>query len=252
VKKLLLFLLTLALASSLGTWLAQAPADASTCSHPRYVTSDPDDMWFPGQYVVHNNMWNASSYRMSQTLSACSAGNWRVVATADNRSGDGAVKSYPNVHRDYHNWSTGQEPQVTSFRTIRSSWAARTPDVGIYNAAYDIWLDGVPGRHEVMIWTHNRRQVPAGSRVGGPVRIGGHTWRVWATSDNGYIAFVPSRKLDHGRVHIRAMLGWLIAKGRLERQVTLGQIGFGFEIVSTEGRPATFKVDSFSVTSRRR
>jgi hypothetical protein len=252
VKKFLLFLLALTLSSSLGTWLVQSPADASTCAHPRYVTSDPDGMWSRGRYFVHNNMWNASSYRVSQRLSACSPGNWRVVATADNRSGDGAVKSYPNVHRDYHNWSTGHEPRVSSFRTIRSHWAARSPGVGIYNAAYDIWLDGVADGNskEVMIWTHNRHQVPAGSPVG-RVRIGGHAWRVWATSDNSYIAFVPSQKLNHGRVQIRRMLGWLIAKGRLGRAVTLGQIGFGFEIVSTGGRRATFKVDSFGITSRR-
>ena len=252
MKKLLLFLLGLAMVGSLGTWAVASPASASACTNPRFVTSDPNGMWFQGPYIVHNNMWNASSYDIEERLSACTYRNWQVVVTADNRSGDGAVKTYPNVHRDYHNWGTGSEPLVTSFRTIRSSWAARTPDVGIYNAAYDIWLNGVPGEHEVMIWTHNRRQVPAGSRIGPPVKIGRYTWRVWATEDTSYIAFVPVRKLDHGTIRIRTMLAWLMQRGRLDRDVTLGQICFGFEVVSTDGRPATFKVDHFSVTSARR
>ncbi|UMG91529.1 hypothetical protein [Nocardioides sp. TF02-7] len=141
---------------------------------------------------------------------------------------------------------------MTRFRTIYSRWQARTPKVGIYNAAYDIWLDGVPGDHEVMIWTHNRKQVPAGSVVRRSVKLGKYRWTVWATSDNGYIAFVPKRRLDQGTIRIRRMLGWLISTGRLDRDVTLGQIGFGFEIVSTGGRAARFKVDRFSVVSRRR
>jgi len=47
------------------------------------------------------------------------------------------------------------------------------------------------------------------------------------------------------------MLNWLVQKGRLPRDVTLGQICFGFEIVSTDGSPATFKVNDFSLSVRR-
>jgi hypothetical protein len=252
VKKYLLSCLGLVLAGTFGTVAVQPPASAAAaCSNPKYVTSDPDGMWSQGGYFVHNNVWNGSSYHVSQRLSACSHSNWKAVATADNSSHDGAVKSYPNVHRDFHNWNTGKEPLVRQFSSIRSSWAAHSPDRGIYNAAYDIWLDGVPGRHEVMIWTHNRHQVPAGSRVG-QVTIGHHAWRVWATRDNSYIAFVAEHRIDHGSVAIKGMLRWLMQHGRIERSATLGQICFGFEVVSTGGSPATFKVDRFSVTSKRR
>jgi hypothetical protein len=225
-------------------------ATAAACTNPEFVTSDENGMWFDGKYIVHNNMWNASGYDVSETLSACSFRNWRVTATADNSSGDGAVKTYPNVHRDFHNPSTGHEPRLSAFSRIRSTWAARTPHVGIYNAAYDIWLNGVPGEHEVMIWTDNFKQVPAGSPVA-TIEASGHRWKVWATDDNGYIAFVPTRRLTHGTVAIKKMLDWLVARGRLPRDVTLGQICFGFEVVSTDGRPATFKVNDFSLSVRR-
>ena len=140
------------------------PAQAAACTDPRFVTSDPNGMYFSGRYIVHNNMWNVDGYDVSETLSACSPSNWYVRATANNSSGDGAVKTYPNVHQDFHNWDTGAEPRLSTFTTIRSSFAARTPGFGIYNAAYDIWLNGVPGDHEVMIWTDNYKQVPVRQR----------------------------------------------------------------------------------------
>ena len=231
---------------------ASAPASASTCSDPRFVTSGTNGMWSNNGYVVHNNMWNSSGYNVRETLSACSHRNWRVVATANNRSGDGAVKTYPNVHKDYHNWDNDHEPRLSSFDTIRSSWAARTPHVGIYNAAYDIWLNGVPGNREVMIWTDNYRQTPAGRVVARNVHLSGRTWKVYATGDNHILTFLPSKRLTHGTIRIKSHLNWLVARGRVPARSTLGQICFGFEIVSTGGNPAKFKVDNFSVSTTRR
>ena len=246
------FPLAMALLVSLLIPLGDAgPATAVPCTDPRFVTSDENGLWADGKYFVHNNMWNASGYDVSETLSACSHANWRVTATADNSSGDGAVKTYPNVHRDFHNWSTGFEPRLSSFSRIRSTWAARTPRVGIYNAAYDIWLNGVPGEHEVMIWTDNFNQVPAGSPIA-TRKFSGYRWKVWATEDNRYVAFVPTRRLTKGTLGIKRMLDWLVAADRLPPDVTLGQICFGFEVVSTDGSPATFKVNDFSVVATRR
>jgi hypothetical protein len=230
--------------------IAAAPsAQAVACVHPKFVTSDPNGLWEQGGYWVHNNMWNASSYDISETLRACSHGNWSVRVTADNSTGDGAVKTYPNVHRDFD--SGNGEPRLSSFTRISSTWAARTPGVGIYNAAYDIWLNGVPGDNEVMIWTDNLRQVPAGDVVARGLSFGGNRWRLWATDDNGYIAFVASHRLTHGTVPIRKMLSYLVAHGRISQDSTLGQICYGFEVVSTDGAPAKFKVNAFSVSTAR-
>ncbi len=227
------------------------PANAAACTNPKFVTSDPNGMYFSGRYVVHNNMWNIDGYDVSETLSACSPSNWYVRATANNSSGDGAVKTYPNVHQDFHNWSTGAEPRLSTFTTIRSSFAARTPGFGIYNAAYDIWLNGVPGDHEVMIWTDNYKQVPSGSLIAKGQKFAGHQWKVYATDDNGYLAFVPNKRLTRETLPLRKMLSWLVSRGRVPGDATLGQICFGFEIVSTDGRPATFTVTDFSLKIRR-
>lgn len=247
-----LILLALLPGLLLGFLGPTAPASAAVaCKDPKYVTTEPYDMWFHRNHVIHNNVWNASNYQMRQRLAACSFRNWKVIATADNRNGDGAVKSYPNVHKDWHDWNTGAEPRLSSFRVIRSHFASRSPRVGIYNWAYDIWLNGVPGEHEVMIWTDNYRQVPAGSVVRRKLEIGGRAWKVYATHDNGYIAFVPHRRMTEGNVRIKAMLNWLVRKGRIGSDATLGQIGYGVEIVSTGGEPTRFKLDEFWLRTRR-
>jgi hypothetical protein len=224
-----------------------APA-AANCTNPAFSTSDDDDGWSDGDYYVHNNMWNAADYSVSQKLAACSAGNWSVTATADDDQSDGAVKTYPNVHKDYHDWDSGKEPPLRQYSRLTSTFAATSPHTGVYNVAYDIWLNGVPGNREVMIWTENYRQSPAGDRVADGLRFSGMTWDLYATDDNEYLAFVPSRPLTKGTLDLKAFLDYLVKNGRVPANSTLGQICFGVEVVSTGGKPATFRFTDFSVT----
>jgi len=210
-------------------------------------------MWFGSGYIVHNNMWNAGGYHVSQTTKVCSFANWYTVATADNANGDGAVKTYPNVHVDFHNWSTGFEPRVSTFTTITSRFAHQSPGaVGIYNFAFDLWLNGVAsaGSTEVMIWTDNYRQVPAGTKVA-QTTISGVTWDVWAASSNHYLAFVPASSgvVRSGTFDLKAFLTYLMSSGRLSTTSTLGQVDYGVEVVSTDGRPTTFAFTDFALST---
>jgi hypothetical protein len=232
---------------------AGAAATARTCRHPHFVTTDPNGMWSKGTYIVHNNMWNIAGYDVSEKLSACSPGNWSVRAAADNSSGDGAVKTYPNVHRDFHNWTTGHEPRISSFHTITTTFAARSPRSGIYDTAFDIWLNGVAskGSTELMIWTHNHEQTPAGSVVARGLRFAHRTWKLWATDDHGYLAFVPGRPLNHGTIHLKARLSYLKRHKYLPAGSTLGQVDFGIEFVAAR-RSDPFKVDRFNIQVSRR
>ena len=221
---------------------------AANCTNPAFSTSDSDDGWSVGDYYVHNNMWNAADYSVSQKLAACSAGNWSVTTTADDDNGDGAVKTYPNVHKDYHDWGTDKEPPLRQYSRLTSTFAATSPHTGIYNVAYDIWLNGVPGNREVMIWTENYRQSPAGDRVARDLEFSGTTWDLYATDDNEYLAFIPSRQLTRGTLNLKAFLDYLVKNDRVPANSTLGQICFGVEVVSTGGKPATFQFTDFSVT----
>ena len=227
---------------------AAAPRVAATCAKPAFSTSESDDGWSNGDYYVHNNMWNADDYSVSQKLVACSAGNWSVTTTADNDNGDGAVKTYPNVHKDYHDWGTDKEPPLRQYSRLTSTFAATSPHTGIYNVAYDIWLNGVPGNREIMIWTDNHDQTPSGDRVAAGLSFSGTTWDLYATDDNEYLAFVPPRPLTRGNLNLKAFLDYLVRNGRVPANSTLGQICFGVEVVSTDGKPATFRFTNFSVT----
>jgi len=224
---------------------AAAPAN---CAKPAFSTSEDDDGWSTGDYYVHNNMWNAADYSVSQKLAACSASNWSVTTTADNDNGDGAVKTYPNVHKDYHDWGTDKEPPLRQYSRLTSTFAATSPHTGIYNVAYDIWLNGVPGNREIMIWTDNYRQTPSGDRVADDLSFSGMTWDLYATDDNEYLAFIPSRTMTKGTLDLKAFLDYLVKNGRVPANSTLGQICFGVEVVSTDGKPATFRFTDFSVT----
>ena len=219
-----------------------APPAPASCTNPAFVTSDPNGGWSTNGYYVHNNMWNVSGYNVRETLSACAYNNWYVTATMDNSRGDGAVKAYPNVHKDYN------EPAISSFSSITSSFSETSPHVGIYEAAYDIWLNGVAGNGstEMMIWNDNYHQVPAGSKQA-TVTFDGRSYTVWRTGT--YIAFVADSTFTSGSVDLLAMFKWLMSKGWLASNSTVGQIDYGFELVSTNGAPATFTVNNFSITS---
>lgn len=203
-----------------------------------------------GGYYVHNNMWNAYP-GTTQALAVCSYHSWNATTTATSQGG--AVQTYPNVHKDYHDWGSGYEPPLANYPTLTGTWAFQAPDVGVYDVAWDIWLNGVPGNREVMIWTQNRGQTPAGTVVATGLTFPGSytgTWDLWATSANGYLALVPSggQAITDGWIGLRAVLDYLIAQGRVPADSTLGQIDFGVEVVDTGGAPATFRLTGFSIT----
>jgi hypothetical protein len=206
-----------------------------------FQTSDTNGGWSDGGYYVHNNMWNSAYPLGPETLYACSYHSWYVVSNQTNNAG--AVKTYPNVHKDYANVA------ISSFTTITSTFAATSPHVGIYDVAYDIWTNGVAtaGSTEIMIWTENYNQVPSGTNVASAT-FGARSYDVWKTSSSQYIAFVPTAAFTSGTLDLLEIFQWVMAQGWLGSNATLGQIGFGVEIVYTGGGEARFDVTDFSIT----
>ena len=213
-----------------------APSPDRTCTNPVWSSSQADDGWSTNGYYVHNNMWNDGGGK--QTLKACAYNNWYVTATQPNTT---SVKTYPNVHKDYDN------KPLSSFSSLTSTFAAKTPHTGIYNVAYDIWLNGVAteGSTEVMIWTDNYKQVPSGS-IQATVSFNGHTYDVYR-SDSHYIAFKSRDTQTSGTMNLKAMFDWLMSKGWISRSSTVGQIDYGVEICSTNNEPTTFEFTDFSI-----
>jgi hypothetical protein len=216
----------------------------SFCTNPVFTTSDAVGLWSDGGYWVMNNKWNAANYPVTQTLYACSFHNWYVVANMNNNSGDGAVKTYPNVHKDFN------DVPLSGFNSITSTFAETSPHVGIYDVAFDIWINGVAssGSTEIMIWNENYNQVPSGSRAATPT-LGGRAYDVYKTSNNGYIAFIPRLPFTSGTVDLLEIFRWVITQGWMPSNSTLGAIDLGVEIVSTNSADATFAFTDFSITT---
>ena len=230
-----------------GSSGAGGQAGAQACTNPAHVLplnpSNAQDGITLGGFYVDTDTWNAANYTVTQTMYVCDYNNWYVVAKMDNSTGDGAVKTYPNVHKDF-----GSAPAISSFAAISSSFAHAGPHVGIYEFAYDIWLNGVAtnGSTEVMIWTDNFNQVPSGS-VQETFNLDGQSYQVWKSGS--YIAFVESTTVTSGTVNLLAIFNHIISKGWIPATSTLGAIDYGVELVSTNGMDATFAVTDFSLTT---
>jgi hypothetical protein len=196
-----------------------------------------------GGFYVDTDTWNAANYPVSQTMYVCDFNSWYVVAKMDNATGDGAVKTYPNVHKDFN-----AAPAISSFSAISSRFAHAGPHVGIYEFAYDIWLNGVAsnGSTEVMIWTDNFNQVPSGS-VQETVTFSGQSYKVYKSGS--YIAFVETVNETSGSLNLLDFFDHIVAKGWIPSTSTLSAVDYGVELVSTNGANATFTVSDFSLTT---
>jgi hypothetical protein len=230
-----------------GAGGAAGQSGGQSCANPVDIlvlnpSNAQDGITLSGFYV-DTDTWNAAGYSVSQTMYICDYDNWYVVARMDNSTGDGAVKTYPNVHMDF-----GAAPAVSSFGAISSSFAHDGPHVGIYEFAYDMWLDGVADTNsiEVMIWTDNYNQVPSGS-VQETFVSGGQSYKVWKAGN--YIAFVDTSNVTSGTLDLLAFFKEVIARGWAPGSATLGAIDYGVELVSTNGADATFSVTGFSLTT---
>ena len=229
-----------------------AQTGSQTCTNPSHVIpmnpSDPQDGISIGSFYLTNDTWSVDGYNVAQTMYICDYNNWYVTATMDNNNGDGAVKTYPNVHQDFN------EPAISSFHTVSSSFAETGPHVGIYEYAYDIWLNGVASSSatELMIWNDNFGQTPAGTKQTSAFTSGGRTYDVYRNGSGGgqYVAFVDRQNTTSGTVNLLDFFNYLMStKGWLSTTSTIGQIDYGAELVSTNGQPATFQVNNFSLTA---
>jgi hypothetical protein len=212
------------------------PQLADPCTHPVVLRSD-FDTWKDQGFVVAQDMWN--NHAGTQSLRACSYGSWSVTATQPDTA---EVKTYPNVHRDFDG------PSLTSFSEITSRFASQAPARGIYDFAYDVWLDRVAthGATEVMIWTDHQGTMPHVPRQG-TFTSGGVRYAVYRSGR--FVAFLgPNR--DAGQVDLLAFFRYGVARGWVRPTARVMQIDYGVEICSTDGRPRHFAVTDFGLTAR--
>ena len=189
------------------------------------------------EYFVHNNNWNDTAGGNS-VITACNYDNWHVVSNIP-KHGDNSVQTYPNVHRDYQN---------RALSTIDSARFAATGSrcAGcIYNIAFDIWI-GNEFTHELMIWTDNWNQVPAGNMVG-VATIGGQQYQVWqsGSGDGGILTYVSVIPQTSGTMPLAAFFADVRARGWTP--TTTWQVDYGVEVVDTNGNPERFTFTDFFI-----
>ena len=219
-----------------------ASAGGATCIDPSFTTSSDFGSETLGAYTVSNDMWNAGGGGISQTLSACSSSDWYVDANVADDGG--GVKTYPNSAYNF-----ADPPEISSLAWVTSTFGSSLPASGDFEDAYDIRLNGTAanGGDEVMIWTDNQGQTPAGSQVA-TVTFDGQSYAVWQAAD-GPITFVSDTNVTGGDVNLLQFLQWLISQGYEPSSSTVNQIAYGAEIASTNATPETFGFSNFSVSS---
>ena len=226
-------------APSATTPSAATPASWAWCSSATLGQQTTPD----SRFDLYNNKWNTAYNPGPQTICGNSESDWQV--TSNQRAGNTGVLTYPSVQLNYNG---GNGYALSRFSSMTSSWAEQMPSVpGLdAEAAYDIWLNGL--HKEVMVWVDNHGQTPAGSKEA-TYSISGATWDLYVTGDSSYLAFVREGNATSGSVDLFAMLKELEDHGLLPSSATLWQVNFGWEICSTGGKPASFSVTNYSLTS---
>jgi hypothetical protein len=233
-----------------------ATPDPQGCAHPSVVPMEPNNAQSgitEGRYYVTNDTWNANHYLgLTQKLYVCTYNSWYALATMNNATGDFAVKTTPNVQETWYPVPT----KLSRWESITSQFSDLPPGIGsnygVWEFMYDIWLNGLADSSstEVMIWTYNNGQTPAGS-LSGSFTNASQTYEVYhSPPPYQYIAFVDRSNHLSGRVSLLDFFNYVISKGWMPRSSTLYQICHGVEIVSTNSRPEKFTINNFAINMK--
>jgi hypothetical protein len=172
-----------------------AYADTKTCDTFGSTT-------IQNRYIVMNNRWGADT---AQCIDVTNGGF--AVAADHSKPTNGAPASYPAIYTGCHytNCSPGTNlpMQVSQISSATSSISYSYPGSGVYDAAYDIWLDPAPkkdgvNQQELMIWFNRQGSIqPVGSRTGSAT-IGGRTWEVWSGNNgsNNVVSYVAPSPIE--------------------------------------------------------
>jgi Glycosyl hydrolase family 12 len=213
-------------------------AFASIPPHPKWESSARTGTWNHNGYLFQNDMWNCPQAACGkQTIWANAPSDWGVVSTM--AAGNTAVLTYPDIGKLYN------DKRVSSFKLVRDGFTESMPRSlkGLRaEAANDVWLNH--WNIEMMIWVDTvGRSLAGGTRIGSAT-ISGQHFSVWKFGGSEFI-FKLNHNETSGQTHILASINWLINHHRVPANATLTQAEFGWEIASTNGRPANFHISKF-------
>ena len=187
-----------------------------------------------GRYTVQNNRWGTDA----RQCVAPSGDGFEVVA-AEGQMGPGAPKSYPSIVAGCH-WGRCTNGSGLPLATSRLGGARTAVSIeaapGVWNAAYDLWLNTTPSAQgqnddtEIMIWIdHQGFAQPIGAVVG-QVDIAGTSWTIWqGQSGWDVITFVRDVGAASVDLPLAPFVAEAIERGATEEGSYLTSVQFGFE-----------------------
>lgn len=221
-------------------------------------------------YVIQDE-WNITPALKAQELDANGTGNWQV--SADLAAGNTAVLSYPDSQDTVNLWSqaTGSLPTpVADYSDVTSTYSVSMPSdrgqagsTDDYEAAYDIWLGSTAQPswtkdQEVMIWTDNHGQTPAGTDTGKTWTdpSTGDAYEIWADAGSttvspsaAIVTLVSKANMATGQVDLLNVYRFLQSAGYTSANAGVDQVDYGFELCSTSGQGETFQVNGYTLTA---
>lgn len=217
-----------------------------------WSSSERLGQWAIGpQLFVNNNVFNVDESG-PQAIYATGPDSWYVVAN-HSKPGvpPGKIKSYPDTQRNF------KDRTVDSFGKIVAQYSMTCPDVGEWDAAFDIWVGGIGSKStaEVMVWTHHRYNGPLPPKnaiESTTVTIDGQGFTAWRRKNgNGgdYIALAMNPMKPVGSIDLLKVFRWLVEKGWLKGTDLVAAIEYGVEIANTAGGPQTFTLNNYTLTT---
>ena len=217
-------------------------AFASIPANPRFESSARMAKWNHDGFIFENDMWNCPRAACGkQTIWANSPKDWGAVSTM--AAGNVAILTYPHIGKLFN------ERRVSGFKQIRNGFTESMPRniTGMHpEAADDVWMNHY--NIEMMIWVDRIGRSLAGSTRVGTATISRQHFTVWKFGSSEFI-FVLDHNETSGMTNVLGSINWLIRHGRVPAGVTLSQVQFGWEIASTHGRAASFKISKYWVAT---
>ena len=200
---------------------------------------------FGGTYIqsgtrrVQNNVWGAST---AQCIDVNQNGGFTVTQADHNKPTNGAPAAYPSIYAGCHyaECTTGSglpmQASAPGFGGVQTSVAMTYPSGGVWNAAYDIWMDPTPrtdGQNtgaEIMVWLNSQGSIqPIGSPVG-TVNLAGGTWEVWFGNTGwNVISYRRTSPTTSVSFAVDTFVSDAISRGYVQRSWYLTSVQAGFE-----------------------
>ncbi len=144
-----------------------------------------------GNYIVMNNKWGTDA---TQCINVTNNG-FLITRQDGVASFNGAPVSYPAIYAGCHysncSPNTNLPMKISEIGSAQGNVNVSYPGSGVYDAAYDIWLNADPDVSgvqdtEIMIWLNHTGSIqPIGSTNGATFNAVGHTWKVWTGWNGG-------------------------------------------------------------------